>query len=136
MKSAMKPFLFAFAIAAPVFLALDAMWLTAMAPRLYRPALGAIMREDFDVAAAAGFYLLYLAGVVTFAVLPSSTSRAAAARGAFFGLVAYATYDLTNQATIRGWPWHVTAADLAWGTFATAVACAIAHRVTSRPSRR
>jgi len=104
-------------------LALDAVWLTTMASRLYRPALGDLMLERPDVAAAALFYAIYLAGVVLFAVRPSLASAswtAAAGWGAAFGLVAYATYDLTNQATLRGWPWHITLADLCWGTFLTA----------------
>ena len=110
--------------AAVVFLTLDAAWLTAMAERLYRPSIGHLMREGFDVVAAAAFYVLYLAGVVFFAVLPSRQVRHALLRGAFFGLVAYATYDLTNQATLRDWPWHVTFIDLVWGSFVTASAAA------------
>ena len=132
----MRGFLAAWIAAALPFLALDAAWLSTMAQRLYRPALGPIMREDFDVSAAGAFYVLYVAGIVVFAVQPSLRAPGALARGAFFGLVAYATYDLTNQATLRGWPWHVTLADLAWGTFATAAAAAIAHLVTSRSTRR
>jgi uncharacterized membrane protein len=70
---------------------------------------------------------------VFFVISPSHRSRDALLRGAFFGLVAYATYDLTNQATLRDWPWHVTLVDLAWGAFVTGTSCAIAHRLT-RPT--
>ena len=132
----MKRFLASWLAIALPFLALDAVWLTVMAQRLYRPALGALMRPDFDFAAAGAFYLLYFTGVVVFAVRASPTTREALWRGALFGLVGYGTYDLTNQATVVGWPWHITVVDLAWGTFATAVAAAIAHRITSRSSRR
>lgn len=114
-------FAVAFVAAAAAFLLLDAAWLTTMASRLYRPAIGHVMREDFDLLAAAAFYAIYLAGVVFFAVLPAAHGRSALARGAFFGLVCYATYDLTNQATVVGWPWHVTFIDLGWGAFVTAV---------------
>jgi uncharacterized membrane protein len=134
MRPMIARFLKAYACSAVVFLALDAAWLFTMADRLYRPALGALMRDDFDVAAAAAFYVLYLIGVVVFAVAPHRPGGrwpAALARGALFGLVAYATYDLTNQATLRGWPWHITVADLCWGTFVTAVAAAVAHRVSA-----
>lgn len=131
-----KRFLLAWFATAVPFVALDAAWLTAMAERLYRPALGPLMRPQFDPAPAGAFYLLYITGIVVFAVRPALRARGALWRGAFFGLVAYATYDLTNQATLPGWPWHVTFADLAWGTFATAAAAAIAHLVTCRPSRR
>jgi uncharacterized membrane protein len=123
----------------PVFLALDAVWLTLAADKLYRPAIGHLMREGFDGSAAALFYLLYGCAMVGFVVLPSRDTRAALLRGACFGLVAYATYDLTNQATLRGWPWHVTLLDLAWGSFATAASCGVAQRILrlrSRPSGR
>jgi uncharacterized membrane protein len=116
----------AFALVLAVFLALDAVWLTLAADSLYRPAIGHLMREGFDGAAAALFYLLYGCAMVGFVILPARTTREALLRGACFGLVAYATYDLTNQATMRDWPWHVTLADLAWGSFATGVSCAIA----------
>jgi uncharacterized membrane protein len=109
----------AFVATAATFLLLDAAWLTTMASRLYRPAIGHIMRPDFDVLAAAAFYAIYLAGVLFFAVRQAADARSALARGAFFGLVCYATYDLTNQATVAGWPWHVTAIDLCWGAFVT-----------------
>lgn len=118
----------AFAVAAGCFLLLDSMWLATMGSRLYRPALGALMREDFDVVAAAAFYAIYLAGVVFFAVRPARDARDALARGAFFGLVCYATYDLTSQSVMKGWPWHVTLIDLAWGAFVTAASAWVARR--------
>ncbi len=131
-----RRFAVAFAAGAVAFLALDALWLLTMAERLYRPAIGHLMRDGFDTAAAAVFYVIYLSGVTGFAVLPAASVRAAAMRGAGFGLVAYATYDLTNQATLRGWPWAVTLADLAWGTFVTAASAAAAQAVLHRVGRR
>lgn len=125
-RSLRRRFPAAFALAALAFLALDSLWLTVMATRLYRPLIGDLMRADFDPLAAAAFYALYIAGMVSFVVLPATRVRDAAARGALFGLVAYATYDLTNQATMRGWPWSLTLADLCWGMFATCCACALA----------
>ncbi|MDE2370705.1 MAG: DUF2177 family protein [Burkholderiales bacterium] len=125
------------AVAATVcsFLALDALWLSTMSARLYRPALGPLLAAAPDWIAAAAFYPLYLAGVVVFAVAPAlrgGRRRDAAARGAFLGLVAYATYDLTNQATLRDWPWAVTLADLAWGMCATAIAAAVGATAARR----
>lgn len=113
------------------FLALDAAWLTISAPRLYAPALGHLMRSGFEPLAAALFYLLYTVGLVALVVRHAPGPRAAAGRGALFGVVAYGTYDLTNQATLVGWPWHITLIDLCWGGFATAVACALASRVAT-----
>lgn len=118
-----------FAIALPLFLALDAVWLSLTGSRLYRPVLGALMRDDFDIAAAAAFYACYLAGLTYFAVIPARSARGAAWRCAAFGFVAYATYDLTNQATLVAWRWHLTAIDLAWGAIASAIAGSTAWRV-------
>lgn len=120
------------------FGAMDAVWLSLAVPRLYRPELGAMLAPAPRVGAAAAFYVAYIAGMVWFAIRPGLAQGpgAAALNGALLGALCYATYDLTNQATLPGWPWHVTFADLAWGTFATAAAAAIAHLVTCRPSRR
>jgi uncharacterized membrane protein len=128
-----KQILIAYAATAIVFLALDAVWLTTMADRLYRPALGRLMLERFEMAPAVAFYLVYIVGVLVFAVLPGLESRrwtTSLGLGALLGLVAYATYDLTNQATLRGWPWRVTIVDLCWGTFVTATAAAAGCRIT------
>ena len=103
---------------------LDAVWLTTMANRLYRPALGSVMRDKPDMGAAILFYLIYLGGILFFAVAPAmrdaSLTRALVG-GAVLGLVAYATYDLTNQATLSIWQTRLTVIDLAWGTFLTTV---------------
>lgn len=129
--TAPRQLLTAYATCAGGFLLLDACWLTLMADPLYRPALGALMRPDVDWLAAALFYLIYIGGIVGFAVAPALAAGAGTAlrRGAAFGLVSYATYDLTNQATLLGWPWHVTLADLAWGSSATALASLLAWQV-------
>jgi uncharacterized membrane protein len=130
--SDLRRFVIAFAAAAGTFLLLDAAWLWIMAPRLYRPALGHVMREDFGLLAAAAFYVIYLTGVVVFVVRDATDARAVLRRGGFFGFVCYATYDLTNQATVVGWPWHVTFIDLAWGAWVTAVSAWVSFRFTSR----
>ena len=133
-------FALAYAIALVVFLALDAVWLLTMYERLYRPAIGHLLRDGFALAPAAAFYALYILGVVVFAAWPGQASGrtpVAAWRGALFGLIAYATYDLTNQATLRDWPWQVTLIDLAWGAFASACAAGAACRaaLALRPRR-
>ena len=128
----MKPGPLALAATTVAFLALDAAWLTTMGSRLYRPAIGPLMAPDVDWLAALLFYVVYLAGLAGFALAPARDVAGAAVRGALFGFVAYATYDLTSQATLRGWPWLVTAVDLGWGTFASAAACAIGAAVATR----
>jgi uncharacterized membrane protein len=108
------------------FGALDALWLRWAGPNLYRPALGELLAKDFRPAPAIAFYLLYIAALVWFAVRPGMTvgTGAAALNGALLGAIAYATYDLTNQATMKVWPVQITLADIAWGAFASAVAAA------------
>lgn len=106
------------------FLLLDALWLGRVAPAFYQSRLAHLLGPTPNLAAAAVFYLLYVVGVVALVVTPSLQEGVlfrAALRGALFGLVAYATYDLTNLATLRDWPWIVTVVDMLWGTVLTAV---------------
>lgn len=110
--------------AALVMASLDAVWLTLTNQALYHANLGAILIQGFRPVPAIAFYVLYLVGVVVFAIAPARADnhrRDAAWRGALFGLVAYSTYDLTNQATLAVWSTRVTFADLAWGTALTAI---------------
>ncbi|MEC5398584.1 DUF2177 family protein [Uliginosibacterium sp. H1] len=128
--TSLRPYMIAFAATAAVFLPLDAAWLGFMGSRLYQPALGLLLAPEPDMLAAACFYPLYLMGVVVFAVRPTVRDEAAAVsalRAAFFGLVAYGTYDLTNQATLQGWPWRLTAIDLVWGSCLTALSAMVAR---------
>jgi uncharacterized membrane protein len=102
---------------------LDAVWLTLTNATLYRPLLGRVLTNGFRPVPAILFYLLYLVGVVIFAVSPALRSgrwRDATIRGALFGFFCYATYDLTNQATLIVWSARITVTDLCWGTFLTA----------------
>ena len=111
-------------------LAPDAVWLTFAGPTLYRPALGDLLADGFSPVPAILFYLLYGVGLV---VLSQAASVAgSAARGALFGLCAYGTYDLTNQATLRHWPTYLTLADLAWGTALTTFVAVVAALVRRR----
>ncbi|MCX6032579.1 MAG: DUF2177 family protein [Chloroflexi bacterium] len=102
------------------FLILDAIWLGLIAEPFYQAQIGFLLAKNPNWLAAGAFYLLYVAGLVFFVVEPAlragSAPGRAALRGAFFGLVAYATYDLTNLATMDRWPLLLTAVDLAWGT--------------------
>jgi uncharacterized membrane protein len=112
---------------AGTMLALDAAWLMSMTPRFYKPRLGGLMAEAPSPAPAVVFYLLYVAAIVALAVLPALDGgwNRLLANAALLGLTAYGTYDLTNQATLKGWPLSVTLADMAWGVVATtAAACA------------
>ena len=121
----MKPIISAFLGTGVAMLVLDGMWLSFMATRFYRPRLGDLLAANFKIAPALAFYAIYLFGVTRFAVLPAVQEggwERAALNGAFLGLIAYATYDLTNLATLREWSWSVTIVDLIWGVLLTAVA--------------
>lgn len=103
-----------------IFLILDSFWLSIISPGLYQQQIGHLLATQVNWAAAVLFYLLFIAGLVVFAVKPSlqqDSWKSALRTGAFFGLVCYATYDLTNHATMRDWPLMITAIDLLWGTF-------------------
>ena len=131
-ETSLRRTIFAYLAGLGSMLALDAVWLTLAGPRLYRPALGDELAENFAPAPAVLFYLIYMAGLTT---LSAGRSKAeSAARGALFGLSAYGTYDLTNQATLRQWPTYLTVADLAWGTALSAVAAYAAAAVRERLS--
>jgi uncharacterized membrane protein len=106
-----------------IFLGLDSAWLGLVAPRFYQSQIGHLMAATPNLLAAGIFYLLFIALLVYFVVGPAlraGTIQNAALRGALFGLVTYATYDLTNLATLRDWPLLVTVVDLIWGTSLTA----------------
>lgn len=124
----------AFIAAAVAFGALDALWLGWAGPNFYRPRLGDILADSFRMAPALVFYAAYVAAIVWFAVRPGLTAGVGAAvlNGALLGAICYATYDLTNQATLRHWSTAVTVADIAWGAFATAAAAGIATFAASR----
>ena len=118
----------AFVAAAIAFGVLDALWLGWAGDNFYRPRLGDMLADSFRVAPALVFYVAYIAGIVWFAVRPGLTGGVgtAALNGALLGALCYATYDLTNQATLRQWSTTVTVADICWGAFATAVAASVA----------
>jgi uncharacterized membrane protein len=125
----------AYGAALVIFVIVDALWLGNVAPRLYRPILGDILLEKFRLAPALVFYLLYPAGLVFFAINPALKGgglSTALLCGALFGLFTYATYDLTNQATLRNWSTLITVVDIAWGSFLGAVTAAGAWWITQR----
>jgi uncharacterized membrane protein len=129
----------AYVLTAVVFLAMDGVWLSATQATFYKPTIGHLMAPTIDWLAVALFYPLYLIGLVFFAVAPAvDASRAVAGflRGGLFGLIAYATYDFTNQATLRDWPWQVTVIDLLWGAVVSGTASGVAAALTLVTCRR
>jgi uncharacterized membrane protein len=125
----------AYLATAVAFFSLDFVWLSIATGRLYRPMLGNLLLEKPNLGIAGVFYLVYVFGLVVFAVVPAINADSwtiALLRGALLGLVAYGTYDFTNLATIKGWPVIVTIVDLAWGSGATAIAAALGYIITRK----
>jgi len=110
--------------AATAFFVIDFLWLSLMTRTFYRERIGHLMADNLNMSAAMGFYLLYVVGVIVFAVMPALQSdswKTALVLGGLLGLIAYGTYDMTNLATLRDWPVSVALVDMAWGTVLTAV---------------
>ncbi|CVI63944.1 MULTISPECIES: DUF2177 family protein [Agrobacterium] len=131
----MKTYFAAYLVTLVAFLVIDFIWLSAMASRLYRPAIGDLLADNFRLAPAVVFYLIYAAGLTFLAVRPAFQTgewTTALLYGAVVGFMAYATYDLTNQATLKSWSTTLTVADLLWGTFVSAAAATIGYLITAR----
>lgn len=109
------------------FAALDLLWLGVIAKSFYNSQLGALRADDVNIPAAVVFYLIFVSGILFFAVMPGVRSGSlwtAILYGAALGFLCYATYDLTNLATLRNWPLPLSLVDIAWGTVLTATASA------------
>jgi uncharacterized membrane protein len=106
-------------LSVPIFFAIDMLWLGVIARNFYRVEMGGLLRTDFNWTAAIIFYFIFLCGLVAFVIQPA-VERAdwhhALIWGAFFGFCTYATYDLTNLATLQGWTLRLTLVDILWGT--------------------
>ena len=131
----MKTYLTAYTATLIAFVAIDFVWLSTMADRLYRPTLSDMLAPQFRLAPAVAFYLVYAAGLTFLAVrtgLMTGSIATATIYGAAIGFMAYATYDLTNQSTLRNWSTVLTVADLIWGTVLSAAASGVGFWVTQR----
>lgn len=124
-----------YAIALPVFFAIDMFWLGLVAKDFYRGQIGSLMKSDINWMAAISFYLLFIVGLVVFVITPAVEKGSwtyALVFGAFFGLITYATYDLTNLATLKDWPILVTLVDLAWGAVLAASVSVVTYLIASK----
>ena len=121
-------------VAAGLFVAIDAVWLGLVAPKFYRKHIGKILADKPNFVAAAVFYALYIVGVVVFAINPAldeDSLQQAMGLGALLGLVMHATYDLTNQATLKVWSTKVSVVDTAWGAFITGIVSTLTFLIFS-----
>lgn len=124
-----------YAIALPIFFAIDMLWLGLVAKNFYAKQLGHLIRPDIKWLAAILFYLLFIVGLVLFVISPALDKRSllqAILFGAFFGLVTYATYDLTNLATLKEWPLFVTIVDLAWGAVLAGLVSGLSYLIATK----
>lgn len=122
-----------FIVSGTFFLLLDALWLSVTAG-MYKRVIGEHLAQPFPIGPAALFYVLYVCGIAGFSVLPALSNGdwvTALWKGAFLGLVAYGTYDLTNLATLEFWSWRLALIDMAWGTVLTGTTAALAVKVLS-----
>ncbi len=124
-----------YAVALATFLVIDLLWLGVVARSFYKAQMGHLMRSDVNWAAAIAFYVIFVCGIVVLVAWPAIEGRSMAQAlmlGALFGLVTYAAYDLTNLATLRGFPLTVALVDLAWGTVLCATVSGATYLAGSR----
>ena len=113
-----------------IFFAIDMVWLGVVARNLYKQKLGFIVSPEVNWVAAIIFYLIYIGGILFFAVLPASKEmswQTALLNGALLGGMCYATYDLTNMATIAKWPLEIVVIDIVWGMVLTGSVAALSY---------
>jgi uncharacterized membrane protein len=131
--------LIVYVVTLAVFVSIDLVWLGFIAKKFYAAEIGTLLAEKMNLPAAVSFYLIYAVGLMFFAVQPSLTTGGwfrAAMLGGLLGFVAYATYDLSNLATLRGWSTKLAIVDMVWGAvlsgFTAAIAVFIAERLFER----
>lgn len=131
----MMRYAFAYLVTGIAFALIDSVWLRTMSDRLYKAEIGEILADQFRLGPAVAFYLLYIAGMMIFAVGPAMQSgnwKTALVYGAAFGFFAYMTYDLTNYATLKVWSLKVTILDMIWGAVLTGLAAASGAAVANK----
>lgn len=124
-----------YAIALPVFFAIDLLWIGFVAKDFYAKQIGSLLKPDVNWVAAISFYLLFIVGLVIFVIGPATLKGSwthALLFGALFGLVCYATYDLTNLALTKDWPLLVTIVDLIWGAVLAASVSVATYFIASK----
>ena len=136
--SKMSIFIKLYFIALPVFFAIDMIWLGFFAKSFYAQQIGFLMKPNINWTAAIVFYLIFIVGLVIFVISPAIEKSSwvfALCSGALFGFITYATYDLTNLATLKDWPLLVTAVDLAWGAVLAASVSVVTYFIANSISK-
>lgn len=128
-------FLKLYLIAIPIFVAIDFFWLAFVARKFYLTQIGFLMKTNINWPAAIIFYLLFLVGLVLFVISPAVEKKSlftAIVMGGLFGFFAYATYDLTNLATLKNWPLTVSIVDMIWGTILAGSVSTITYLIATK----
>ena len=128
-------FLKLYFIALPVFFTIDFLWLGLVAKNFYAKQIGFIMKTNFNIPAALIFYLLFIVGLVLFVISPAVEKKSlftAIIMGGLFGFFTYATYDLTNLATLKDWPLMVSIVDMVWGVILSASVSTITYFIATK----
>ena len=131
----MQTYLKLFCLVLPISIALDASWIGVIASGFYRDTFGELFRPDPNLLAAGAFYVLYALALIYFVLKPALDERnlgRAMVAGALLGFTAYMTYDLTNLATLAGWPLLGAAIDTLWGTIMTGVSCGLTYLIATK----
>ena len=131
----MGPFFIKLLIAGGIMGVIDAVWLSVVANKFYKSQLGPLLLEKPNMIAAVLFYIIFVVGIVVFAVMPAVSAgewKLALGYGALLGLVTYATYDLTNLSTLKNFPVTVVIVDMIWGTVLTATVATLTYLVVNR----
>ncbi len=132
---ALQKLVYIYILAAAVFTVIDFVWLTKVAPKLYKDNIGHLMADRPNVAAAVAFYAIFLIGLLVFVIAPALTKQSigyAVGYGALFGLVTYATFDLTSQAVFRDWPTKITLIDMTWGVILCTAVSAVTYYLATK----
>jgi len=131
----MEIFIKLYLIALPVFFAIDFLWLALVARKFYVAQIGLLMKTNINWPAAIIFYLLFIVGLIIFAIAPALEKKSlysAILMGGLFGFFTYATYDLTNLATLKNWPLSVTIVDMLWGVILAATVSTITYLIATK----
>lgn len=118
-----------------VFLGIDFVWLAKIAPSFYKSNIGHLMADKPNLGAAAAFYVMNIFGLIIFAISPGlaeNSAQKAAIMGALYGFATYATYDLTNYATLKDWPLKVVVVDIIWGTVLSAAVAFVSYQIATK----
>ncbi|MBT4203839.1 DUF2177 family protein [Hyphomicrobiales bacterium] len=129
----MQKYLISYFITALIFLSIDAVWLGIVAKKFYFNNLGYLLAEKPNFIAAGIFYLIYVIGIVIFAIAPAfkiNSASTALIYGSLFGFFAYLTYDMTNYSTVKNWPIIITFVDILWGTILTGFSACAGYIIT------